>query len=94
MILYVVKEINHLELIRNLDKLHGQTEINYVAVPTAFVWRIVTAFITCFGKRNSIKALIGVCLRELSHTFLIINRGHVDGSVKLHSFSHCMFRCS
>jgi hypothetical protein len=69
MILYAVKEINHLELIRHLDKLHGQTKINYVAVPTAFVWGIVTAFITFFGKRNSIKALIGVCLLVLSHTF-------------------------
>ena len=93
MILYVLEEINHLQLIRNLDKLHGQTKINYVAVPTAFVWGIVTAFTTCFRKRNSIKALIGVCLLALSHTSLIINRGHADGSVKLNYFFHSMFRC-
>jgi len=90
MIVYVVKEINHLELIRNLEKLHGQTKVNYVVVPTAFVWVIATAFITCFGKRNSIKGLIGACLLALSHTFLIINRGHVDGYVKLNSFSLCV----
>jgi len=87
MSVYVVEEINYLELIRNLDNLHGQTKVNYVVVPTAFLWGIVTAFITCFGKRNSIKALVGVCLLAPSHTFLIINRGHVDGYVKLNSFS-------
>jgi len=91
MIVYVVKEINHLELIRNVDKLHGQTKFKYVVVPTEFVWGIVTAFITCFGKRNSIKALIGVCLIAPSHTFLIINRGHGDGYVKLNSFSTLRF---
>jgi hypothetical protein len=49
-------------------------KITYVAVSTAFVWGIVTAFITCCGKGNSIKPLIGACVLAMSHTFLIINK--------------------
>jgi hypothetical protein len=46
----------------------------YAAVPTPYVRGIVTAIITCCGKGNSMKTLIGACILAMSHIFLIINK--------------------